>query len=41
MDDGKDLRQWSYIPSLHTVDQAGLELRIPPAYASGVLGLKA
>jgi hypothetical protein len=28
-------------PGTHFVDQAGLELRNPPASASGVLGLKA
>jgi hypothetical protein len=28
-------------PGAHFVDQAGLELRNPPAYASRVLGLKA
>jgi hypothetical protein len=28
-------------PGTHSVDQAGLELRNPPASASGVLGLKA
>jgi hypothetical protein len=28
-------------PGAHFVDQAGLELRNPPASASGVLGLKA
>jgi hypothetical protein len=28
-------------PGTHFVDQAGLELRNPPAYASQVLGLKA
>jgi hypothetical protein len=28
-------------PGTHIVDQAGLELRNPPASASGVLGLKA
>jgi hypothetical protein len=28
-------------PGTHSVDQAGLELRNPPAYASRVLGLKA
>jgi hypothetical protein len=28
-------------PGAHSVDQAGLELRNPPAYASQVLGLKA
>jgi hypothetical protein len=28
-------------PGTHTVDQAGLELRNPPAFASRVLGLKA
>jgi hypothetical protein len=27
-------------PGTHFVDQAGLELRNPPASASGVLGLK-
>jgi hypothetical protein len=27
-------------PGAHSVDQAGLELRNPPASASGVLGLK-
>jgi hypothetical protein len=28
-------------PGTHSVDQVGLELRNPPASASGVLGLKA
>jgi hypothetical protein len=28
-------------PGTHSVDQAGLELRNPPAFASQVLGLKA
>jgi hypothetical protein len=28
-------------PGTHFVDQAGLQLRYPPASASGVLGLKA
>jgi hypothetical protein len=28
-------------PGIHSVDQAGLELRNPPAFASQVLGLKA
>jgi hypothetical protein len=28
-------------PGTHFVDQAGLELRNPPAFASQVLGLKA
>jgi hypothetical protein len=28
-------------PGTHSVDQAGLELRNPPAFASRVLGLKA
>jgi hypothetical protein len=28
-------------PGIHSVDQAGLELRNPPASASRVLGLKA
>jgi hypothetical protein len=28
-------------PGTHSVDQAGLELRNPPASVSGVLGLKA
>jgi hypothetical protein len=28
-------------PGIHFVDQAGLELRYPPASASQVLGLKA
>jgi hypothetical protein len=28
-------------PGTHFIDQAGLELRNPPASASGVLGLKA
>jgi hypothetical protein len=28
-------------PGTHFVDEAGLELRNPPASASGVLGLKA
>jgi hypothetical protein len=27
-------------PGTHSVDQAGLELRNPPAFASQVLGLK-
>jgi hypothetical protein len=30
-----------FCPGTHFVDQAGLELRSPPASASGVLGLKA
>jgi hypothetical protein len=28
-------------PGIHSVDQAGLELRDPPTFASQVLGLKA
>jgi hypothetical protein len=44
------LRGWGYslalflrefLPGTHSVDQAGLELRNPPASASQVLGLKA
>jgi hypothetical protein len=32
---------YSGCPGTHSVDQAGLELRNPPASASQVLGLKA